>query len=53
MSPDIKKILFVTDLSKEANEVFAYTARIASYTGAGIVILHVMEEDVSANEQDS
>jgi len=44
MSPEIKKILFTTDLSENARDAFKYTADIAARYGAGIVILHVIEE---------
>lgn len=44
MVPEIKKILFTTDLSKESRQAFDYTAGVAAKFGASIVILHVMEE---------
>ncbi|MDY6789915.1 MAG: universal stress protein [Thermodesulfobacteriota bacterium] len=44
MVPDIKKILFTTDLSKNARYAFNYAARLASLNDAGIVILHVIED---------
>ncbi|MCF8062575.1 MAG: universal stress protein [Deltaproteobacteria bacterium] len=42
--PDIKKILYVTDLSKNARYAFGYAAHLSNLTGAGITILHVLEE---------
>ncbi|MGD8385650.1 MAG: universal stress protein [Desulfobacteraceae bacterium] len=42
--PEIKKILYVTDLSKNARYAFGYAARLSNLTGAGITILHVLEE---------
>ncbi len=42
--PDIKKILYCTDLSEHAQYSFAYAASIANRFGAGITILHVLED---------
>jgi len=42
--PDIKKILYVTDLSENARHAFAYAAGIANRYGAAVTILHVIEE---------
>jgi len=42
--PEIKKILYVTDLSENSRHAFAYAASIANQYGAGVTILHVMEE---------
>lgn len=47
----IKKILFTTDLSKSAIEVFEQTVSLAAQTGASIVMLHVVE-DGSAGSQN-
>jgi nucleotide-binding universal stress UspA family protein len=44
MIPEIKKILYATDLSKNAYHAFGYAASIASRHGAGITILHVLED---------
>lgn len=44
MVPEIKKILFTTDLSKESRQAFNYAASVADKFGASIVLLHVMEE---------
>jgi len=44
MATEIKKILFPTDLSKEARYAFNYVASLADRYGASIAILHVMEE---------
>jgi len=44
MKPEIKKILFTTDLSSNSRYAFSYAANIAGHHGAGIVILHVMED---------
>ena len=41
---EIKKILFATDLSENARYAFAYAASLASLYGAGITLLHVMDE---------
>jgi len=44
MIPEIKKILFATDLSENARFAFGYAASLANRYGAQIVILHVVEE---------
>lgn len=51
MVRQIKKILFTTDLSKSAIEVFEQTVSLAVQTGASIVMLHVVE-DGSAGSQN-
>jgi len=42
--PEIKKVLFATDLSKKARHTFAYAASEAIRHGAGMVIVHVFEK---------
>jgi nucleotide-binding universal stress UspA family protein len=44
MIPEIKKILYATDLSENARYAFGYAASIANRFGARITILHVLEE---------
>ncbi|RLF56739.1 MAG: universal stress protein, partial [Thermoplasmata archaeon] len=44
MVPEIKKILYPTDLSKNARYAFSYAASMANHYGAGVTILHVLEE---------
>lgn len=44
MIPEIKKLLYVTDLSKNARFAFGYAASIANRFSAGITILHVIED---------
>lgn len=44
MIPNIKKILYATDLSKNAEYAFGYAASLANRYGAGITILHVLED---------
>jgi len=44
MIPEINKILYATDLSKNARHAFGYAAGIAKRYGAQITILHVLEE---------
>ena len=44
MVPEIKKILFTTDLSKNSRHAFDYAVSAADRYGASITILHVMEE---------
>ena len=43
MVPEIKKILYAADLSKNALYAFGYAAELARQLGATIVILHVIE----------
>ena len=43
MIPDIKKILYTTDLSKNARYAFSYAASLADRYGAKITIMHVLE----------
>jgi nucleotide-binding universal stress UspA family protein len=47
MIPEIKKILYATDLSKNARYAFSYAASLANRYGARITIFHVLE-DLSA-----
>ncbi len=51
MIPEIKKILYATDLSEHARHALSYAASIANRFGASLVIVHVLE-DVS-EYQDS
>jgi nucleotide-binding universal stress UspA family protein len=44
MVPEIRKILCPTDLSKNARYAFSYAASIANHYGAGVTLLHVLEE---------
>jgi nucleotide-binding universal stress UspA family protein len=44
MIPEIKKILYTTDLSENARHAFGYAASLANRYGAGIIFLHVIEE---------
>jgi len=44
MVPDIKNILYATDLSENARYAFTYASAIANRFGAKITILHVLEE---------
>ena len=44
MVPEIKKILFTTNLSKESRHAFDYAISLATQYGASITILYVMEE---------
>lgn len=48
MIPEIKKILYTTDLSENARYAFGYAASMANQYGAKITILHVLE-DFSSN----
>ena len=44
MIPQIRKILFTTDLSKQTRYAFDYAISIASHYGASLTILYVMED---------
>ena len=44
MVPEIRKILFTTNLSKESRHAFDYAVSLAAKYGASITILYVMEE---------
>lgn len=44
MVPEIRKILFTTDLSQESRFAFDYAVSMAGRYGAKITILHVLEE---------
>lgn len=48
MLPEIRKILFASDLSDIAHHTFGYAASLANVYNAPIVILHVIE-DLTAN----
>ena len=44
MIPEIKKILYPTDLSENARYAFGYAVSLANHYGARITVLHVVEE---------
>ena len=44
MIPEIKKILYTTDLSENARYAFGYAASLANRYDAGVTILHVLED---------
>ena len=44
MVPEVKKILFTTDLSDNARYAFGYAASLAGCFRGGITVLHVLEE---------
>ncbi len=44
MIPEIKKILYATDLSENARHAFGYAVSLANRYGAGITVMHVVEE---------
>lgn len=50
MIPEIKKILYTTDLSENARYAFGYAASIANHYDAGVTILHVLEDISSTAE---
>lgn len=44
MFPEIKKILYATDLSENAKHAFGYAASFSNRFGAAITVFHVIEE---------
>ncbi len=44
MIPEIKKILYTTDLSENARYAAGYAASIANRYGAGITVMHALEQ---------
>ncbi len=44
MIPDIKKILYATDLSENAKYAFSYAASLADKYDAQITVLHIFED---------
>ena len=44
MIPEIKRILYATDLSENARHAFAYAASLANRYQGKITVLHVLEE---------
>jgi nucleotide-binding universal stress UspA family protein len=50
--PQIRKILFTTDLSKQAGHAFDYAVGLAGQYGAGLTILFVMEDTPQVHGQD-
>lgn len=51
--PQIKKILFTTDLSQQTRHAFAYAVGIAHKYGASLTILYVMEDIAPTTSQSS
>ena len=49
MIPEIKKILYTTDLSANARFAFSYAASLANRYDAGITILHILEDTLTAD----
>ena len=50
MVPEIKKILYATDLSENSRYAFNYAVSLANRYGAGITILSVLEEATPSAE---
>jgi nucleotide-binding universal stress UspA family protein len=48
MVPEIKKILYATDLSDNARYAFGYAASLADHYDAQVTVLHVLEDISSA-----
>lgn len=51
-NPQIRKIMFTTDLSKQAQQAFDYAVGLASQYGAGLTILYVMEDTPQVHGED-
>ena len=51
MIPDIKKILYTTDLSETSNYAFNYAASVANRYDAKIIILHVLKDVTHSSEE--
>jgi nucleotide-binding universal stress UspA family protein len=52
VTPQIKKILFTTDLSREASHAFTYALGLAAQYRANLKILYVMEDAPQVHSQD-
>lgn len=52
MVPEIKKVLFATDLSDNARHAFAYAASEATRHGAVMVLIHVIEKSPANAEAE-
>ena len=50
MVPEIKKILYPTDMSETSNHAFSYAASLANRYGALITILHVIKDVMPTSE---
>ena len=50
--PQIKKILFTTDLSQQTSYAFHYAVGLAAQYGASLTILFVMEDTPQVHSQD-
>jgi nucleotide-binding universal stress UspA family protein len=50
MIPEIKKILYTTDLSETSNFAFSYAASLANRYDATITILHVLKDAMPTSE---
>jgi nucleotide-binding universal stress UspA family protein len=51
MIPEIKKILYTTDLSETSNFAFSYAAGLANRYDASIVIMHVLKDLSHSSEE--
>jgi nucleotide-binding universal stress UspA family protein len=50
MVPEIRKILYATDLSRNARYAFGYAASLANRYGAGITVLTVLKDTYSSHD---
>ena len=50
MVPEIKKILYATDMSDTSNYAFSYAASIANRYDASITIIHVLKNPMPTSE---
>ncbi|MCG8685473.1 MAG: universal stress protein [Desulfobacterales bacterium] len=51
MIKETKRILFASDLSTDMKEVFEHAVSYSTYSGADIIVLHVMEEASKNSEK--
>lgn len=53
MVPDIRRIIFATDLSKTARHAVRYACSIGNRYGAGVTVLHVIPDQLALLEAES
>jgi nucleotide-binding universal stress UspA family protein len=50
MIPEIKKILYASDLSETSNFAFSYAASVANRYEASITILHILKDPIQSSK---
>jgi nucleotide-binding universal stress UspA family protein len=50
MVPEIKRILYPTDMSDTSNHAFGYAASLANRYDASITILHILKDQIHSSE---